>query len=348
MIVTRFAVLASIACLASASISAAQTTASAPGGYHVTKKIAAGGEGGWDYLTADPEARRLYVSRGSHVMVFDMDRDSLIADIQNTPGVHGIALAKSLNRGFTSNGRDSSLTVFDLKTLQPITTVRITGRNPDAIAYDAVSNRIFAFNGASHDASVVDASTMKQVGTIDLGGKPETGQPDGKGTMFVNVEDKSEVVAFDTKSMQVKAHYPLAPCEEPTGMARDAARGRLIIGCSNKLMAVMDEKTGKVIATIPVGDGVDASAFDPATQLAFTSNGEGTVSVVRENPDGTFTSIATVPTQRGARTMTLDEKTHRLYLSTAEFGPAPAPTADRPRPRPPMIPGSFTVLVLDR
>ncbi|MEO8576831.1 MAG: YncE family protein [Gemmatimonadales bacterium] len=347
MNVTRFfAVLAVSPLLATAAI--AQTPAAASSQYHVVKKIPAGGEGGWDYLTADAEARRLYVSRGSHVMVFDMDSDSLIADIQNTPGVHGVALAKSLNRGFTSNGRDSSVTAFDLTTFQPITTIRISGRNPDAIAYDAASNRIFAFNGASHDASVIDASTMKQVGSIDLGGKPETGQPDGKGMLYVNVEDKGEVVALDTKSMQAKAHYSLAPCEEPTGMARDAARGRLIIGCSNKLMAVMDEKTGKVIATIPVGDGVDASAFDPATQLAFTSNGEGSVSVVRQNADGTFTPVATVPTQRGARTMTLDLKTHRLYLSTAEFGPAPAPTADRPRPRAPMIPGSFVVLVLDR
>lgn len=348
MTISRSAALAVVAVLASASAAFAQTPTATPGAYHVARRIAASGEGGWDYLTADAEGRRLYVSRGTHVMVFDMDRDSLIADIPNTPGVHGVAVARSLNRGFTSNGRDSSVTVFDLRTLQPIKTIRITGRNPDAIVFDAASNRIFTFNGASHDASVIDASTMQQVGSIDLGGKPEAGQPDGKGMLYVNVEDKSEVVAFDTRAMKVKAHYPLAPCEEPTGMARDGARGRLIIGCSNKLMAVMDEKTGKVIATLPVGVGVDASAFDPSTQLAFTSNGEGSVSVVHENADGTFTSVGTVPTQRGARTMALDEKTHRLYLSTAEFGPTPAPTAERPRPRPPMIPGSFTVLVLDR
>ena len=315
---------------------------------HVARRIAAGGEGGWDYLVADAQNRRLYVTRGSHVMVFDMDRDSLIGDIPNTPGVHGVALARNLSRGFTSNGRDSSLTVFDVKTLQVEKVVRITGRNPDAIAFDPATNRVFALNGASHDASVVDANTLEQVGSIDLGGKPETGQPDGKGMLYVNIEDKSEVVAVDTKTMQVKARYPLAPFEEPTGMARDAARGRLIVGCGNKLMAVMDEKTGKIITTIPVGEGVDASGFDPATQLAFTSNGEGTLSVIRENADGTFTSVATIPTQRGARTMTLDEKTHRIYLSTASFGPAPAPTADRPRPRPPMIPGSFTVLVVEQ
>ena len=344
MRIARAISISAMALISSSPVFAQNTGSS----YHVARRIAAGGEGGWDYLVADAQNRRLYVTRGSHVMVFDMDRDSLIGDIPNTPGVHGVALARNLSRGFTSNGRDSSLTVFDLKTLQVEKVVRITGRNPDAIAFDPATNRVFALNGASHDASVVDANTLEQVGSIDLGGKPETGQPDGKGMLYVNIEDKSEVVAVDTKTMQVKARYPLAPCEEPTGMARDAARGRLIVGCGNKLMAVMDEKTGKIITTIPVGEGVDASGFDPATQLAFTSNGEGTLSVIRENADGTFTSVATIPTQRGARTMTLDEKTHRIYLSTASFGPAPAPTADRPRPRPPMIPGSFTVLVVEQ
>ena len=344
MRIARAISISAMALISSSPVFAQNTGSS----YHVARRIAAGGEGGWDYLVADAQNRRLYVTRGSHVMVFDMDRDSLIGDIPNTPGVHGVALARNLSRGFTSNGRDSSLTVFDLKTLQVEKVVRITGRNPDAIAFDPATNRVFALNGASHDASVVDANTLEQVGSIDLGGKPETGQPDGKGMLYVNIEDKSEVVAVDTRTMQVKARYPLAPCEEPTGMARDAVRGRLIVGCGNKLMAVMDEKTGKIITTIPVGEGVDASGFDPATQLAFTSNGEGTLSVIRENADGTFTSVATIPTQRGARTMTLDEKTHRIYLSTASFGPAPAPTADRPRPRPPMIPGSFTVLVVEQ
>ena len=344
MRIARAISISAMALISSSPVFAQNTGSS----YHVARRIAAGGEGGWDYLVADAQNRRLYVTRGSHVMVFDMDRDSLIGDIPNTPGVHGVALARNLSRGFTSNGRDSSLTVFDLKTLQVEKVVRITGRNPDAIAFDPATNRVFALNGASHDASVVDANMLEQVGSIDLGGKPETGQPDGKGMLYVNIEDKSEVVAVDTKTMQVKARYPLAPCEEPTGMARDAVRGRLIVGCGNKLMAVMDEKTGKIITTIPVGEGVDASGFDPATQLAFTSNGEGTLSVIRENADGTFTSVATIPTQRGARTMTLDEKTHRIYLSTASFGPAPAPTADRPRPRPPMIPGSFTVLVVEQ
>jgi len=336
--------------VASALLIVLSSVANAQGApaYRVVKTLKVGGEGGWDYLTADAEARRLYVSRGSHVMVFDMDLDSLIADIPNTPGVHGVALARRLNRGFTSNGRDSSVTAFDLKTLQPISVVRITGRNPDAIAYDSVSNRIFTFNGATANASVIDASTLQQVGTIDLGGKPEMGVPDGNGMIYVNIEDKGEVVALDTRAMQVKARYSLAPCEEPTGMARDKVRGRLIVGCGNSTMAIMDEKTGKLVTTIAVGAGVDAAGFDPATQLAFTSNGEGSLSVVREEANGDFTKVATIPTQRGARTMALDTKTHKIYMSTAEYGPAPAPTADRPRPRPPIIPGSFTVLVLDR
>ncbi|MEO8192201.1 MAG: YncE family protein [Gemmatimonadales bacterium] len=326
-----------------------QTSAPVAGQYHIVKRIAAGGEGGWDYLAADAQNRRLYVSRGTHVMVFDMDRDSLVGDIPNTPGVHGVAIDRQRGHGFTSNGRDSSVTVFDLKTLQPIKTVRITGRNPDAIAFDPASNRVFTFNGASHDASVIDAITLEQVGRIDLGGKPETGQPDGKGMLYVNIEDKGEVVALDTRAMQAKARYSLAPCEEPTGMARDAARGRLIIGCGgNAMMAVMDEKTGKLVTTMPVGRGVDASGFDPVTQLAFTSAGEGNVSVIRENADGTFTAVGSVPTQPRARTMALDEKTHKIYLSTAQFGLAPAPTAENPRPRAPMIPGSFVILVLDR
>ena len=338
-----------IALVLAGMICGAPVAGAQAGAYHIVKKIAAGGEGGWDYLTADSQNRRLYVSRGSHVMVFDMDRDTLIGDIANTPGVHGVAIDHVHNHGFTSNGRDSSVTVFDLSSLQPIKTVRIKGRNPDAITYDPGTNRVFTFNGGSHDASVIDASSLEQIGTVDLGGKPETGQPDGKGMLYVNIEDKGEVVAVDTRAMQAKARYSLAPCEEPTGMARDAARGRLIIGCGgNSMIAVMDEKTGKLVTTIPAGEGIDASGFDASTQLGFASAGAGNVTVVHENADGTFTTVGTVATQARARTMTVDEKTHKIYLSTAEFGPAPAPTAEVPRPRAPMIPGSFVVLVLNR
>jgi DNA-binding beta-propeller fold protein YncE len=321
----------------------------APGtSYHIVAKIAAGGEGGWDYLIADTASERLYVSRGTHVMVVDLARDSVIGDIPNTPGVHGIALAPALGRGFTSNGRDTTVTIFDLRTLASIAKVKVTGRNPDAIVYDPASGRVFTFNGGGANTTAIDAATGAVVGTIDLGGKPEFAVSDGKGTVYVNIEDKSEVVAFDSKGLTVKHSWPLAPCEEPSGMAMDRARGRLFAVCSNKLMAVLDLATGKVITTLPIGQGVDGSGFDPATGLAFASNGEGTLTVVHEDSPDKFTVVGTVPTQRGARTMTLDQKTHRIYLSTAQFGPPPAPTPERPNPRPPMIPGTFTILVLDR
>jgi DNA-binding beta-propeller fold protein YncE len=316
--------------------------------YHVVKKIAAGGEGGWDYLIADTASERLFVSHGTHVVVVDLARDSVIGDIPNTLGVHGIAFAPALNRGFTSNGRDTSVTIFNLKTLAPISTVKVTGRNPDAIVFDPFSGRVFTFNGGGANATAIDAATGVVAGTVPLGGKPEFSVSDGKGRMYVNIEDKSEVVVFDPKALTIKTRWPLAPCEEPSGMAMDRAHGRLFVVCSNKLMAILDATTGRVITTLPIGDGVDATGYDPATGLAFASNGEGTLTVVHEDSPAKFTVVGTVPTQRGARTMALDPKTHRIYLSTAQFGPPPAPTPERPNPRPTIIPGSFTILVLDR
>ncbi len=316
--------------------------------YHVVGKIAAGGEGGWDYLIADTTSERLYVSRGTHVMVVDLSRDSVIGDIANTPGVHGIAVVPSLGRGFTSNGRDTTVTIFDLRTLAPIASVKVTGRNPDAIVYDPASSRVFTFNGGGANTTAIDAATGAVAGTIELGGKPEFAVSDGRGTMYVNIEDKSEVVAFDSKGLTVRNRWPVAPCEEPSGMAMDRANARLFVVCSNKLMAVLDPATGKVVTALPIGQGVDAAGFDPATGLAFASNGEGTLTVVHEDSPDKFTVVGTVATQRGARTMALDPKTHRIYLSTAQFGPPPAPTTERPNPRPPMIPGTFTILILDR
>lgn len=316
--------------------------------YHVVKKIAAGGEGGWDYLIADTASERLFVSHGTHVVVVDLARDSVIGDIPNTLGVHGIAFAPALNRGFTSNGRDTSVTIFNLKTLAPISKVKVTGRNPDAIVFDPYSGRVFTFNGGDANTTAIDAATGVVAGTIPLGGKPEFSVSDGKGTMYVNIEDKSEVVVFDPKALTVKTRWPLAPCEEPSGMAMDRERGRLFVVCSNKLMAILDAATGRVITTLPIGQGVDATAYDPATGLAFASNGEGTLTVVHEDSPEKFTIVGTVPTQRGARTMALDLKTHRIYLPTALFGPPPPSTPERPNPRPAVIPGSFTILILDR
>jgi DNA-binding beta-propeller fold protein YncE len=316
--------------------------------YHVTKKIAAAGEGGWDDLVTDTLSERLYVSRGTHVMVVDLVRDSVVGDIPNTAGVHSIAVAPALNRGFTSNGRDTSVTIFDLKTLAPIKVVKVTGRNPDAIVFDPSSGRVFTFNGGGANATAIDAASGNVVGTIDLAGKPEFSVTDGKGTVYVNLEDKSEIVAFDARSLTVKATWPLAPCEEPSGLAIDRAHGRLFSACSNKLMAVVDAATGRVITTLPIGQGVDGAGFDPARGLAFASNGEGTLTVIHEDSPEKFTVLGNIPTQRGARTMAMDAKTHCIYLSTAQFGPPPAPTPDRPNPRPPPIPGSFTILVVER
>lgn len=316
-------------------------------GYHVIHRINTGGEGGWDYVTADPDGNRLFLSRGTHAMVIDLGRDLVVGDIPNTAGIHGVALAPELNRGFTSNGRDSSVTIFDYKTLAPIGVVKIPGRNPDAILYDPGTKRVFTFNGGTSNATAIDATNGTVVGTVDLGGRPETAVSDG-GKVYANIEDKSEIAVFDAKTLAVLARWPLAPCEEPSGLAIDHVHQRLFAGCGNKTMAVVDMRTGKVIASPAVGDGVDAAGFDPGTQLAFTSNGEGTITVVHEDTPDKYTVVETVPTQRGARTMAVNPKTHRLYTVTAEFGPTPAPTADRPRPRPPMIPGTFVVLELDR
>jgi DNA-binding beta-propeller fold protein YncE len=339
-----FRALSAVVALAAAipSLALAQS------GYHVTKRINTAGEGGWDYLSVDTVGHRLYLSRGTHVQVVDLDRDSLVGDIPNTPGVHGITFAPSLGRGFTSNGRDTSVTIFDLRTLAPIKVVKVTGLNPDAILYDDASGRVFALNHTGANVTAIDAATGAVVGTVPLSGTAETGQSDGKGTIFVNVEDKNVIDAFDAKTLAVKSHIQLPGCDEPTGMGIDRAKGRLWVGCGgNKTMAIVDYRAGKLVATVPVGDGVDASDFDPATGLAFASAGDGTLAVVREDAPNHFV-VETVPTARGARTMALDPRTHRVYLSSAQYGPTPAPTPERPRPRAPMIPGSFTILVLDR
>ncbi len=333
--------------VASFAVSPMATAQTSAPGYHVIHKIPAGGEGGWDYVTVDPDGNRLFLSRGTHAMVIDLGRNIVMGDIPNTLGIHGVALAPELNRGFTSNGRDSSVTIFDYKTLAPITVVKIPARNPDAILYDPATKRVFTFNGGTSNATAIDAASGTVVGNVDLAGTPEAGVVDN-GRGYVNLEDKNQIAVFDPKTLKVLARWPLAPCEEPSGLAIDRVHQRLFAGCGNKTMAVVDMKTGKVVASPTVGDGVDAAGFDPATQLAFTSNGEGTITVVHEDTPDKYTVVETVPTQRGARTMAVNPKTHRLYTVTADFGPTPAPTADRPRPRPPMIPGSFVVLELDR
>jgi DNA-binding beta-propeller fold protein YncE len=316
-------------------------------GYHLLKKFVLGGDGRWDYITCDSDAHRLYISRSTHVMVVDSDSGAIVGDIPNTLGVHGIALAPEFGKGFTSNGRDASVTIFDLKTLKTLGQVKV-GQNPDAILYDSTSKRIFTFNGTSKDTTAIDAKSGTVVGTLALGGRPESGVADGRGKIFVNIEDKGQVIEFDSRKLGIGATWPLAPGEEPTGITMDRKHRRLFVGCANKLMAVMNADNGKLVATLPIGSGVDATAFDPESQLAFSSNGEGTLTVVHEDAPEKFTVVENAATQRGARTMALDPRTHKVFLITAEFGPPPAPTVEQPRPRPTVVPGTFTLLVFGK
>ncbi|MCU1266824.1 MAG: family beta-propeller protein [Acidobacteria bacterium] len=318
-----------------------------PSGYHVTKKTVLGGEGGWDYLTVDSQARRIYLSRSGHVMVVDADSYAVVGDIPNLKGVHGIAIASDLGKGFTSNGRDGTVTIFDLKTLKVLGTAA-AGKNPDAIIYDPASKRVFAFNGGSKDATAIDAATGAVAGTIPLGGAPEFAVADEKGHVFVNIEDKSEIVQFDSNKLTVADHWSIAPGEEPSGLAIDRKHRRLFSVCGNKLMVVVNADTGKVVTTLPIGAGTDAAGFDPETGYAFSSNGEGTLTVIHEDAPEKFVLVENVPTQARARTMALDTKTHNVITVSADFGAAPAPTTEQPRPRPPMVPGTFTLITVSR
>lgn len=309
-------------------------------GYHIVKTLPIGGDEGWDYVTADSEARRVYVSHGSHVVVLDADSGAVTGDIADTQGVHGIAIAQDLGRGFTSNGRANTVTIFDLKTLKPIGTVN-TGTNPDAIVYDAGTKRAFSMNGRSKDATAINAADGTVAGTLALGGKPEFAVADGKGSIFVNIEDTSELVQFDPEKLKVINRWKLAGCDEPSGLAVDLKTRRLFSGCGNKVMIVTDADNGKTVAKVPIGDGVDANAFDAATDLAFASNGDGTLTVVHEDAADKFRVVENATTKRTARTMALDLKTHNIFLPAAEFEP-PAPGERRGK----MKAGTFVVLVM--
>jgi DNA-binding beta-propeller fold protein YncE len=317
-------------------------------GLHIIKTYKVGGDGGWDYLKLDPESHRLFISRATHVIVLDADSGKSVGDIPDTPGVHGIALAPELGRGFTSNGREGTVSIFDLKTLKPISKVRAVGENPDAIIFDPATKRVFTFNGRSSDSTAIDAATGNIVGKIALGGKPEFAVSDGEGQIFVNLEDKSELLALDPKDLKVKSRWPLAPCESPSGLALDKKNRRLFAGCDNKMMAVVNADTGQVITTLPIGEGVDADGFDPDNQFAFASCGEGVLTVVKEESPDKFSVAQNVKTERGARTMALDPETHRIFLVTAKFGPPPAATAQQPHPRPAILPDTFEVLVVGK
>jgi len=291
----------------------------ADGGYSVIKKIPVPGSGSWDYLAVDEGARRLYVSHGTQVEVLDIDSLNLVGSIPKTAGVHGIAIAPESGRGFTSNGQAATVTIFDLKSLSTIGDVP-TGTKPDAIIYDPATARVFAFNGGSNSATAIDAATGKVAGTVDLGGGPEFAAADGRGYVYNNLEDESLVLKINSRDLKVEQRWPTAPCSSPSSMAVDRANRRLFVGCRSRVMAVLDADSGKVITTLPIGDHVDATAFDPETRLIFNSNGEGTITVIREDGPDKYSVVETVKTAPRAKTMALDPKSHRLFLSTAENG----------------------------
>ncbi len=299
--------------------SLASASAASAEGFAITKKIPIAGQGSWDYLTVDEGARRLYVSHGTEVAVLDVDSGAIVGKIANTMGVHGIAIAPEPGRGFVSNGQSSTVTIFDLKTLKTIAEVPV-GKKPDAIIYDPATSRVFAFNGDSNSATAIQAADGKVVGTVDLGGGPEFAVADGSGYVYDNVEDASLVLKINSRTLKVEQRWPTAPCASPSSMAMDRPNRRLFIGCRSKVMAVMNADTGQVIATLPIGDHVDATAFDPASRLVFNSNGEGTITVIRQDSPDKYSVIENVKTLPKAKTMALDPKTHRLFLSTAEAG----------------------------
>jgi DNA-binding beta-propeller fold protein YncE len=316
-------------------------TCPAEGPYHFLKDISVGGEGGWDYLSVDPAARRLYVSHATKVVVIDLDQDTVVGEITNTPGVHGLAPAPDLGRGFVSCGRENKAAIVDLKTLAILSKVD-TGQNPDGMLYEPLRQEVYMFNGRSASATVIDAKAGNIVATIPLGGKPEFAVADATaGRVYNNLEDKNAVAVIDAKTHTVVTNWPIAPGEEASGMAIDLEHHRLFLGCGgSKTMVMLDSATGKVVGTVPIGDGVDANAFDPGTQLAFASCGDGTVTIAHEDTPDKLTVVQKLETRRGSRTMTLDPKTHRIYLAAAQFD-APAPGQRRGR----MVPDSFKILV---
>lgn len=315
--------------------------------YHVARTFTLGGDGGWDYLSLDTVGHRLFVARQDRVMVIDPATGKLLAEIPGLNRAHGIAFDYAGGKGFATSGGDSAVVIFDLKTLQVVE--RTTAApDADAVLFDPATKRIFTFNGDSRSSSVLDAATGKKIGTIDLGGGPEFGVSAGDGKLYVNLEDSSAMDEIDASAMKVLRRWPLAPCQSPSGLAIDREHHRLFSGCHNQVMAISDAQAGKVVATVPIGQGVDANRFDPGTELAFASTGDGNITVVHEDGPDKYTVVANVPTKRGARTMEVDPSSHVVYTVTADFGPPPAPTAERPRPRPTILPGTFALLVLER
>jgi len=341
------AILAAAALVATVKSSDAQGQA---GGYHLFKKVVLGGEGGWDYFTADPVTHQIFIGRGTYIMVVDPDGKVVgKIDVGKDNEAHAVEFAPDLHRAFSSNGGGGSVTIFDPATLKAITEVKVPGRDTDAILYEPSTKRVFTFNGGKgNDATAIDAVKGMVVGSIPLGSKPETAQTDGEGHIFVNMEDKDLISVIDAKTLKVTDSWPLAPCKTPAGQAIDTAHKRLIVGCRNGMMAFVDYTNGKVVANVPIGMGTDANRYDPGTGLAFASTGDGKITVAHQDSPDKYTVVQTIETMRGARTMALDTGNHNVYTVATEFGPTPAATPENPRPRPKPVPNTFTLLIFSR
>ncbi|MEP7186055.1 MAG: YncE family protein [Rhodanobacter sp.] len=334
--------LAALPILALAASFQAAHAAPAPADLRVLSRLSLGGDSGWDYLSFDAQRRHLFVSHSDRVLVIDVDANKQVGTIADTDGVHGIAIAPALHRGFTSNGKNASVTVFDLDSLKVVATIKGTGEKPDAILYDSASGHVLTFNGKSHTASVIDPKSNAVIGTIALPGKPEFAVSDEAGHIYVNIEDISKLVEIDSRQSKVMHVWPLAPCESPSGLAIDTAHHRLFSVCDNRVMAITDSENGNQVATVPIGDGPDAVTFDATGSMIYSSNGEsGTITAVHESDPDHYGVVATIPTQKSARTLALDPKLHRLYLSAARFG-----VAKKAGEHAPIEPGSFSMLVV--
>ncbi len=340
------AVLLAVAGAATA-VPALAADAAAPS-FALTHQWVLGGEGSWDYLAFDARRQRLFVTRGDRVMVVDAGNGKLVGTIPGTAGVHGVAFAEDLGKGFTSNGRGNSVTEFDLATLAVTREVPIPGANPDAILYEPHGRHLYTFNGKSKDATVLDAARLEVVATIPLHDRPEFAVDDGAGHIYLNIEtEPGKLAVIDSGTLTLQAVWPLDGCNSPSGLALDVARSRLFSVCDDKVMAVTDARDGHAVARATIGDGPDAAVYDPALGLTFSSNGAGTLSVLAADGAKGYRTLATVPTMRGAKTMAYDAASRRVFLATAQFGPTPEPTADQPHPRPKPLPGTFTILVVE-
>jgi YVTN family beta-propeller protein len=337
----RFRTLLAVAC----ALGLQNAMGAGDGPYKFLNEIPIGGEGGWDILTVDSAAHRLYLSHATKVVVVDLEKNAVAGEITDTPGVHGFVAAPEAGFGFSTNGKEDKISVVDLKTLKTISKLD-SGKNPDAIVYDPKRGEVYAFNHSGNSATVIDAKTAKVVATIPLGGSPEFAAVDSAaGRIYINIEDKSEVEVIDAAKHEVTAHWPLAPGEEPSGIALDAAHHRLFTTCHNKMMEMVDTESGKVVGSVPIGTGVDGAAFDDASQLAFASCGDGTTTVAKEEGADKLTVVQTLKTERGARTIAIDPATHRIYLPTAQFQPAPSPSPGASPGRPTIVPNTQKLLV---